>query len=315
MTNEIDSSEGKALQAKNFGVAFREAREQAGFSVERAAVATRISASFIEALESQDFKVLPGEIFGRGFVRNLCRAYGVDARPMVAAYDSALSAQQGEALAESPREAKAKGHNSSQRLNAPAAPRQPSVDKEALQKKAASAWRLLKPAVIALPIFLGVLWVGQSLYQSYRSAQSQPEPLVPAAIVKEAPTPAQTPVASAPEAVPAPVVETPAPAPTEAAPGQILGTGIEFVDVTVKEAVQMRYGRDRDKQIIETFQPLTYRFQFDEQLRLLVNDMSAVEIRFKGQLIPNKGVKGEGRYMTFAVSEGTLAKNREKTKL
>ena len=44
--------------------------------------------------------------------------------------------------------------------------------------------------------------------------------------------------------------------------------------------------------------------------------MSVVEVKFKGQIIPNKGVKNEKRYMTFAVSEATLAKKAaEKTKL
>ncbi|RZA22889.1 MAG: hypothetical protein EOP10_14225, partial [Proteobacteria bacterium] len=174
MTNEIDSSEGKALMPKSFGAAFREAREQAGFSIERAAVATRISASFIEALENQNFKVLPGEIFGRGFVRNLARAYSTDAKPLVAAYDLAVSVQPGEPLTESPRETKNKSHNNHQRLSVPMAPRRPSVDTEALQRNAASAWKFARPVVIAVPVLLGVLWVGQTAYQSYRSAQSQP---------------------------------------------------------------------------------------------------------------------------------------------
>lgn len=292
---------------KSFGAAFREAREQAGFSVERAAVATRISASFIEALEQQKFKVLPGEIFGRGFVRNLCRAYGCDAKPLVAAYDLAISSQSGETLTEAQREVKTKNS----RINTVAAvPKGPSIDTEALKQNLASAWKVARPVVIAIPVLLGVLWIGQTAYQSYKSSASKTEPLESTADVVQAPAtpaPAVTPA-------PAPAATPPATAETKA-PAIVKGEGAEFVDITVKEAVQVRFGRDKDKQIIEVLQPQTYRFQFNEQLRLLVNDMSVVEIRFKDQIVPNKGVKGEARYMTFAVSDSALAKNREKAKL
>tara|TARA_B100001094_G_C18176990_1_gene798469 strand:- start:1253 stop:2140 length:888 start_codon:yes stop_codon:yes gene_type:complete len=56
----------------------REEREKADFSVERAAAATRITISFIKAIEGGDFKQLPGYIFVRGFIRSLCRIYESD---------------------------------------------------------------------------------------------------------------------------------------------------------------------------------------------------------------------------------------------
>lgn len=304
MTNEIDSSEDMVAMPKSFGTAFREAREQAGFSIERAAVATRISASFIEALEKQNFKVLPGEIFGRGFVRNLCRAYSCDAKPLVAAYDLAVSSQPSEASSDSIRDQKSK----SNRVPLIAHSKRPTLNTDALQKNLDSVWKFAKPAVIAVPILLGALWVGQTLYQSYKSTSSEPKAAEPVQVA----TPEPAPVA------PAAVAETPVaegtPTPIDVS-AVIVGTGVESVDLVVKEPVQVRYGRDKDKQIIETLQPQSYRFQFDEQLRLLVNDMSVVEIRFKGQLVPNKAVKGEGRYMTFVFSEGAVAKNPEKPKL
>ena len=302
MTNEIDGSEDKVAMPKSFGVAFREAREQAGFSIERAAVATRISASFIEALEKQKFQVLPGEIFGRGFVRNLCRAYSCDAKPLVVAYDLALASQVSEAAGEFGRDQKFK----SNRVPLLGQAKRPILNSDAFQKNLDSAWKFAKPVVIAVPVLLGVLWIGQSIYQSYKSNLSIKDAAKPTEVV------AQVPV------MPAPVVEAPVAevVPTAVEVSAVLiGAGIESVDVVVKEAVQIRYGRDKDKQIIETLQPQSYRFQFDEQLRLLVDDMSRVEIRFKGQLVPNKAVKGESRYMTFAVSEGAVAKSRDKPKL
>ena len=83
---DIDQVEaGKAGDSKavteeiRFGAIFRAARESSGFTVERAAMATRISQPFIEALERDDFDKLPGAVFGRGFIRNLyhksCKDY------------------------------------------------------------------------------------------------------------------------------------------------------------------------------------------------------------------------------------------------
>ncbi|MBC7530494.1 MAG: helix-turn-helix domain-containing protein [Oligoflexus sp.] len=303
MTTEIDNSSEPFVAPKSFGASFREAREQAGFSIERAAMSTRISAAFIDALEHQSFKVLPGEIFGRGFVRNLCRAYGCDAKALVAAYDQAVAVQLAETAQENQKEAKPKpirySDNSSRNSY--------SFDSNDFRRNAGKAWAFARPVMIAVPVLLGILWIAQTAYQSWRSSDK-------ADSVNEAAV-AEQPVAPAPLAQVAAVVPAPVAAVVVEKQPVLRGTGIESLDIVVKQPVSVRIGRDKDKQVIETLQPDTYRFQFDEQLRLLVDDMSSVEIKFKGQVIPNKGTKGEKRYMTFAVSESTLAKKAEKPKL
>lgn len=298
MTTDIDSSSEPFVAPKTFGASFREAREQAGFSIERAAMSTRISAGFIEALENHNFKILPGDIFGRGFVRNLCRAYGCDSKALVIAYDQAVAGQLIETNQEPVRDNKPKNF----RLNED---RRPSFDSGNFQRSASKAWNFARPVAIAVPVLLGILWLSQTAYQSWKSSDKD-EPIAETAAV--APAPVVTPVVE----TPAPVVAAPVVAEV---PAVVRGAGIESLDLVVKSPVQVRIGRDKDKQVIETLQPNTYRFQFDEQLRLLVDDMSSVDLKFKGQLVPNKGVKGEKRYMTFAVSEGTLAKKNEKPKL
>ncbi len=304
MTNEIDSSEDKAVLPKSFGAAFREAREKAGFSIERAAVATRISASFIEALEKQNFDVLPGEIFGRGFVRNLSRVYGCDAKPLVTAYDLAFGKQAEVHVIENGRDAKPKAVRT---IQTPAVQsRSPLIDRDSLQKNAEKAWKVAKPIAVGLPIILGVVWLGQVGYRSYKASTTKVETLEAAAPVAVAPTPVET--------TPAAPVVTEQPT-VPATPVVVKGEGAEFVEIIVKEPVDIRFGRDKDKQIQENFAAQSYRLQFNEQLRLYVADMSRVEIRFKDQVIPNRAQPGEARYMTFAQSEATLAKSREKTKL
>ena len=62
---------------EDFGLLMKELREKAGFSIDEVSVATRISHSYVEALENGDFEKLPGVVFVKGFVKNLIKTYGV----------------------------------------------------------------------------------------------------------------------------------------------------------------------------------------------------------------------------------------------
>ena len=85
-TQPFNSPEQREL-SRAFGIRFREARESAGWSVVALAHSTRISVGFIEALESGAFERLPGEVFGRGFVRSICKALNLDAKEIIAGFD------------------------------------------------------------------------------------------------------------------------------------------------------------------------------------------------------------------------------------
>lgn len=76
--------------AKRFGDSLRESREAAGFTIERVAIATKISLPFIQALELGELHRLPGSVFARGFIRNLCKVYQKDAASSLEAFERAL---------------------------------------------------------------------------------------------------------------------------------------------------------------------------------------------------------------------------------
>jgi cytoskeletal protein RodZ len=65
----------------------KDLRESSGYTIQRAAVATRIARPFIEALEDDQPQKLPASVFGRGFIRNLCKVYGADPTPILCAFD------------------------------------------------------------------------------------------------------------------------------------------------------------------------------------------------------------------------------------
>ena len=68
------------------GEALRSAREAQGKSLDDAAVATRIKASYLEALEREQFGELGGSVYAKGFLRSYAGYLGVDPAPLLEAY-------------------------------------------------------------------------------------------------------------------------------------------------------------------------------------------------------------------------------------
>jgi cytoskeleton protein RodZ len=62
----------------DFGSRMKRSREERGVSLRKIADATKISVSFLEALERNDISRLPGGIFSRAFVRSYAIEIGVD---------------------------------------------------------------------------------------------------------------------------------------------------------------------------------------------------------------------------------------------
>lgn len=72
--------------AQTLGEKLREAREERGLSVGEVAEQTRISPHYIDSIERDDYKPLPGGIFNKGFVKSFAKAVGVNEQEAVADY-------------------------------------------------------------------------------------------------------------------------------------------------------------------------------------------------------------------------------------
>ena len=66
-----------------FGTKFRERRESLGFSVQDVSNVTKILTVYIEALENDDFSVLPQRVYAVGFVRCYSEMLGLDSDEMI----------------------------------------------------------------------------------------------------------------------------------------------------------------------------------------------------------------------------------------
>lgn len=76
--------------AATIGEQLRLAREERGIPLREISDETRISIRYLEAIESDDFKRLPGGIFNRSFVRAYARCIGYDEKKAVEAYSRSM---------------------------------------------------------------------------------------------------------------------------------------------------------------------------------------------------------------------------------
>lgn len=77
-----------------FGEELRRERELRQISLREVSEATKINMRFLEALERNEFRHLPGGQFTKGFVRAYSQHIGLDAEAMVNAYLYELDRQQ-----------------------------------------------------------------------------------------------------------------------------------------------------------------------------------------------------------------------------
>jgi cytoskeleton protein RodZ len=81
------------MNKSGFGERLKRERSLRGVSRDEICTATRIGSRYLEALENEQWGMLPGGIFNRGFVRAMARFLGLDEDDMLAEYDHAISEQ------------------------------------------------------------------------------------------------------------------------------------------------------------------------------------------------------------------------------
>lgn len=81
------------------GEKLRQAREERGLSISEVAEQTRISPLYLESIENNDYKILPGGIFNKGFVKSYAKHVGINEQEALQDY-TALMSQQGTDITE-----------------------------------------------------------------------------------------------------------------------------------------------------------------------------------------------------------------------
>ncbi len=102
MMSEHDSPEQDVQVAPTYidriGPTLVGARENLGLVAEDIANRLRLSLRQVQALENDDFAVLPEAVITRGFIRNYARLVNIDATPLLRVYSQYVPAQDGQAI-------------------------------------------------------------------------------------------------------------------------------------------------------------------------------------------------------------------------
>src|SRR5436305_12871139 len=77
-------------EVQELGQLLREARERKGVTLADAQQATKIRLSFLQALEKEDFSVLPPPFYIRGFIKTYAVYLNLDPRSTVQLFDDIL---------------------------------------------------------------------------------------------------------------------------------------------------------------------------------------------------------------------------------
>jgi cytoskeletal protein RodZ len=86
-TNKMALSLGEKLQ---------QAREARGISISEVAEQTRISSHYLEGIEANDYRTLPGGIFNKGFVKSYAKYVGIDEQEALQDYAKLVASQENE---------------------------------------------------------------------------------------------------------------------------------------------------------------------------------------------------------------------------
>jgi cytoskeletal protein RodZ len=78
------------------GEKLRQAREERGITITEVAEQTRISPHYIELIENDDYRTLPGGIFNKGFVKSYAKYVGIDESEALQDYSKLIATQTGD---------------------------------------------------------------------------------------------------------------------------------------------------------------------------------------------------------------------------
>jgi cytoskeleton protein RodZ len=250
----------------DFGITFKKARESKGLTLDQVATDTRIGTRFLEAIEREDFQILPGGIFSRGFVRTYAERLGLDTDKAVSDFERLSNY------------------------------RDPAV----IEERHGNTIRFGKTNRVLYPIAIGVLVILVIVvYVATRGSNtsvnaSQP----PAAVIAPPapPPPAATPLPPPPAAV------DPQPANTESAPtpGPIAEADLTL-EIAATETTWVKVSADGAAvvhgQILRS--GMTRRITARNSISLVVGNAGGVTIKVNDHAIPALGESGQVKLLTI----------------
>jgi cytoskeleton protein RodZ len=243
-------------------------RESRGVSLEEIARVTRVTSSYLHALESDDYDSLPVPVFTRGFIRAYCQALGVSP-------DEAMALFEGRGETAAPAAPPVTG--------APAAPRPASASRVSAEPPPRNRGPVLVSFILLVVLGVALFAVTLAL-QSGRVAPESPR-------AGRVPTPSASAPTSGTAAVPG-GAPAGAPAGTPAAPAAPRPTGYRLVARTV-EPTWIRVKTDDGRTVEENIPAGQTREWFSTgPFTLTVGNAGGIALELNGRALPPLGPSG-----------------------
>jgi cytoskeleton protein RodZ len=273
MQAQVEGTHPLVSLMTNFGASFKKAREFRGITLDQIAKETRISTRFLAAIENEEFHLLPGGVFNRGFIRTFAERVGLDPDEALADYERLVSAGE-------PNDVQSSTHDASTRRD-----------------------RHLYPAAVAiLALAIGIFYFvtreGQPVQTATAPPISKPTPQVqqpPAPVAAAETTPDTTPVAVAEQTPPPTVVSAPAPAPAPA-PSQAL-----TLDIEAHEKTWIKVTSDGNSVLAgEVLEPgMTRKFTAESSIYISVGNAAGLTLKINDKVLKPLGKSGQVRSVTI----------------
>jgi cytoskeletal protein RodZ len=266
-----------AGSAAPLGETLRAAREQQGRSVADISAAINLRETVVKAIERNDFTLCGGDVYARGHVRAYARLLGMEAAPLLAAYD--------------------------ERTGAPSARARVDLlsDNGVPLERGRPNWPVLAGAVLVVVVAL----LGWQLVGELRGPARPTEPVAGAAAGAVTPTGGPTSTTSpTPSASVSPSASASAGSGTSTAtavprPGQVAVA----LKITGETWVEVRDAKGRTVYSGLLAKGDAKRFSDTAPLRLTLGNAGGVELTVNGTRLGTAGKAGEVKRLTFRPGE------------
>ncbi|MDD1421535.1 helix-turn-helix domain-containing protein [Dolichospermum sp. ST_sed1] len=299
---------------KYFAKKFQEELNNKNIEIENLSLLTKIRADLLQALVAGEFDRLPGEVFGLGFVKSVCKALNLPSEEYTQLYRKCWELKSDNMSVLQPSAQKSKSKD---------------VILKTEHKMKRNYLRLFIVIFLVCVLGYGIIWyfaskdlektketvekVEKSPVEEIKSADVGDEKVE---VIKSSETPVVNPTAETSIVTNTPEipveniakVETPVvPVPVEEPKAEISNEKVETADVianselklTVKSLVKIKYRIDKKEYETIELQPQTYTYQIKEYADLLIYDASAIEITYANKGLGVLGGKDRIRRLRF----------------
>ncbi len=301
-------------QAEAVGRQIQQDRQEAGFSREEIEHLTKISPFFLESLEAGSFLILPGEVFCKGFIRNIYRVLKKDPQDVIGEIEAVFVL-----IRQMQVPTERKRSYSHERSLGP------------VRKSDRSRVRYWSLAALLVLIGTTLIWrirhVRPAIEPTALSTTSEPVTAVrpasapaPAPVVAGTPAsaeavtltstllpPAVLPTVDLAAAIQTPIVplqpSQPVAAVEAAAPGVPPIPSASQLTMMVRAPVGIRQKIDGQDSLSKEYAQGEYQFAFQDKAEFVVQDAAEVSFTFDSKTIETLGKKKEMKKITFVNSK------------